>query len=111
MPGFGFHRSGGNAWPFFTVVACAKPSRLRPPHRTNTAAVEKPPGEWNTYDIVVSGDTITLAVNGALMNCMTGVQPSGGMIAFENEGTPIDFRNIEVTPLSAAKELNAPMPK
>ena len=35
-------------WPFFTVVACAKPSRLRPPHRTNTAAVEKPPGEWNT---------------------------------------------------------------
>lgn len=80
-------------------------------NRTNTATVEKPPGEWNTYDIVVAGDTITLTVNGARMNRMTGVQPSGGLIAFENEGTPIDFRNIELTPLPAAKELNAPMPR
>lgn len=80
-------------------------------NRTNTATVEKPSGEWNTYDIVVSGNTITLTVNGALMNRMTGVQPSGGMIAFENEGTPIDFRNIELTPLTAAKDLNAPMPR
>jgi hypothetical protein len=41
---------------------------------------------------------------------MTGVKPSAGMIAFQAEGTPIDFRNIELTPLPAAKDLNAPMP-
>lgn len=80
-------------------------------NRTTTATVEKPAGEWNVYDIVVAGDTITLTVNGVLMNRMTQVQPSGGLIAFENESTPIDFRNIELTPLPAAKDLNQPMPK
>ncbi|HEX2854470.1 MAG TPA: DUF1080 domain-containing protein, partial [Opitutaceae bacterium] len=79
--------------------------------RTAPATVEKPPGEWNTYEIVVSGDTITLTVNGTLVNRMTNVQPSAGMIAFQSEGTPIDFRNIELTPLPAAKDLNAPMPR
>lgn len=74
-------------------------------------AVEKPAGEWNTYDITVAGDTITLAVNGVAVNRMTGVVPSGGMIAFQAEGAPIDFRNIVLTPLPAAKDLNAPMPK
>jgi hypothetical protein len=74
-------------------------------------AVEKPAGEWNTYDIVVAGDTITVSVNGVQVNRMTGVVPGAGMIAFQAEGAPIDFRNIELTPLPAAKDLNAPMPK
>jgi hypothetical protein len=74
-------------------------------------AVEKPAGEWNVYDITVAGDTITLSVNGVPVNRMTGVTPSGGLIAFQAEGAPIDFRNIVLTPLPAAKDLNAPMPK
>jgi hypothetical protein len=73
-------------------------------------AVEKTAGEWNVYEITVSGDTITASVNGVLVNRMTGVKPSGGLIAFQAEGAPIDFRNIELTPLPAAKDLNAPMP-
>jgi hypothetical protein len=36
--------------------------------------------------------------------------PSAGMIACQAEGGAIDFRNIELTPLPTAKELNAPMP-
>lgn len=79
--------------------------------RSVTGPIEKPPGEWNTYDIVVSGDTITLTVNGILVNRMTDVRPSAGMIAFQSEGTPIDFRRIELTSLPAAKNLNAPMPR
>jgi hypothetical protein len=78
--------------------------------RTAPADIEKPAGEWNVYDILVDGDTINLTVNGVLVNRMTGVKPSAGMIAFQAEGTPIDFRNIELTPLPAAKDLNAPMP-
>lgn len=74
-------------------------------------AVEKPAGEWNVYDITVAGDTITVAVNGVTVNRMTGVSPSGGLVAFQAEGAPIDFRNIVLTPLPAAKDLNAPMPK
>lgn len=78
----------------------------RPPGRS----VEKPQGEWNVYEITVAGDTITTAVNGHLINRVTGVLPSGGTIGFQSEGTPIDFRNITLTPLPAAKDLNAPMP-
>ncbi|HWA28306.1 MAG TPA: DUF1080 domain-containing protein [Lacunisphaera sp.] len=73
--------------------------------------VEKPAGEWNVYDIEVAGDTINLSVNGVPVNRVTGVMPSGGQIAFQSEGAHIDFRNIELTPLPAAKDLNAPMPK
>lgn len=79
--------------------------------RTATGSIEKPPGEWNTYEIVVSGGTITLTVNGIQVNRMTEVHPSAGMIAFQSEGSPIDFRHIELTPLPAAKDLNAPMPR
>lgn len=79
----------------------------------NAAAgpVEKPAGEWNVYEIVVAGDTITASVNGVLVNRLTGVKPSAGMIAFQAEGAAIDFRRIELTPLPTAKELNAPMPR
>ena len=73
-------------------------------------SAERPMGEWNSYDIVVEGDTITLWVNGTQVNRMTGVAPSAGMIGFQAEGTPIDFRNITLTPLTPAKDLNAPMP-
>lgn len=72
--------------------------------------VEKPANEWNVYDIIVAGDTITVSVNGIQVNHLTGVQPSGGMIALQAEGAAIDFRNIELTPLPAAKNLNALMP-
>ncbi len=74
-------------------------------------AVEKPVGEWNTFDIVVAGDTITLIVNGVQVNRMTGVLPSAGMIGFQSEGKAVDFRNLTLTPLPPAKDLNAPMPR
>ena len=80
-------------------------------NRTAAAPVEKAPGEWNVYEIVVSGDTITAMVNGIQVNRMTGVLPSGGLIAFQSEGAAIDFRSIELTPLPTAKDLNAPMPR
>ena len=74
-------------------------------------SMEKPLGEWNRYDIVAAGDTITLSVNGVEVNRMTGVIPSAGMIALQAEGTAIDFRNIELTLLPPAKDLHAPMPE
>jgi hypothetical protein len=68
-------------------------------------------GEWNTFDIVASGDTITLTVNGIKVNRVSGVMPSGGMIGLQSEGdVPVDFRNVTLTPLTPAKNLHAPMP-
>lgn len=73
--------------------------------------VEHELGAWNTYEITVAGDTITVVVNGTQVNRMTGVRPSGGMIGLQAEGSAIDFRNIVLTPLPPAKDLHAPMPR
>jgi hypothetical protein len=64
-------------------------------HDTN----EKEAGQWNCYDITCDGDTITLAVNGLLQNTATKTSLSVGTIALQSEGSPIEFRNITLTPL------------
>lgn len=74
-------------------------------------SMENPVGEWNVYEVVAAGETITLLVNGTEVNKLTGVKPSAGMIGFQAEGAAIDFRNIILTPLPPAKDLHAPMPK
>ncbi len=73
-------------------------------------SAEKPLGEWNTFEVTAAGDTVTLVVNGTEVNRMTGVIPSAGFIGLQSEGAAIDFRNLKLTLLPAAKDLNAPMP-
>lgn len=63
-------------------------------------ASEKPPGEWNTYDIVCAGDTITLRVNGVEQNHATGVTVREGHICLQSEGAFIEFRNVKLEPLN-----------
>jgi hypothetical protein len=62
---------------------------------------EKPPGEWNTYDIVCDGGTVKLTVNGKLMNEGTDADPASGPICLQSEGSPIEFRNVYLEPLGA----------
>ena len=60
---------------------------------------EHPPGQWNTYRIICRGDRIDLYVNGVHQNRAFNVWPSEGAIALQSEGSPIEFRNIVLTPL------------
>ncbi|MFW6163737.1 MAG: 3-keto-disaccharide hydrolase [Planctomycetota bacterium] len=60
---------------------------------------EKPPGEWNAYDITCDGDTVRLVVNGRVMNEGTDAEPSSGAICLQSEGSPIEFRNVYLQPL------------
>jgi hypothetical protein len=71
---------------------------------------EKPLGEWNTFDIVAAGDTLTLTVNGVLVNRMTGLRPEAGTIGLQSEAGAVDFRNVTLTPLPPAVNLHTPMP-
>lgn len=59
---------------------------------------EQPVGQWNSYDIVCKGDTITLSVNGKLANQATGCVPAAGKIGLQSEGGQLDFRNIYLEP-------------
>jgi hypothetical protein len=62
-------------------------------------SAEKPPGEWNTMKIVCKNDTITVWVNGTLMNEGTGLTATKGAICLQSEGAEIHFRKVELTPL------------
>jgi hypothetical protein len=65
----------------------------------NQASSEKPVGEWNRYEIICSGDTLTLRVNGVEQNRATKLGASEGPIALQSEGAAIEFRNITLEPL------------
>jgi hypothetical protein len=67
--------------------------------RKMAASSEKPAGEWNTMEVVCSGNTIEVYVNGVLQNRGTGVNVNKGSICLQSEGKDIEFRNIFLTPL------------
>lgn len=70
-----------------------------PRHRIAVRSNEKPIGEWNTYEITVNGDKISLKVNGDVLNEGTGAEAFRGYICLQSEGSEIHFRNIRLTPL------------
>jgi hypothetical protein len=60
---------------------------------------ERPQGQWNSYDIVCDGKTVTLTVNGLLQNQCTDADPWFGPICLQSEDSPIEFRNITLEAL------------
>jgi len=62
-------------------------------------SVEKAPGEWNTMRVRCKGDTISVWVNGVLMNEGTGLSASKGAICLQSEGAEIHFRKVELKPV------------
>lgn len=66
---------------------------------------ENKPGQWNRYDIVCRGDTITAFVNGVLQNEATGASERSGRICLQSEGGVIEFRNIYIEPLDSLVRL------
>jgi hypothetical protein len=62
--------------------------------------VERPHGEWNTFEIVVEQGRIRHYVNGTFVNEGTDPFPSDGKILFQSEGAEIFFRNIVLQPLN-----------
>lgn len=60
---------------------------------------EKPLGEWNKKEVICSGNTIKIFVNGLLQNIATGATVNEGHIGLQSEGSPIEFRNILLWPL------------
>jgi hypothetical protein len=59
---------------------------------SNEKAVE----QWNSYKIICKGDAITCYVNGVLQNEGTKASLRSGKIGLQSEGTPIEFRNIQL---------------
>jgi len=59
-------------------------------------ANEKPLGEWNTMQIISKDNTLKVFVNGELQNYITGLTANKGYIGFQNEGKPLEFKNLSI---------------
>jgi hypothetical protein len=60
-------------------------------------AAENPPGEWNRYEIKVTGSELSVIVNGDIVNEATGLDILSGPIGLQSEGAEIHFRDISIT--------------
>jgi len=97
------HQNAGDFWLLSHSTIKVDGNQVGPKQYANSkkkhASNEKPPGEWNTYDIVCDGGTVRLTINGLLQNEGTEANPSSGPICLQSEGSPIEFRNVYLEPL------------
>ncbi|GAB3152757.1 lectin [Micromonospora sonneratiae] len=68
-------------------------------------AVLNPPGEWNTYELLVEGERLQVLLNGVKINDFTNTDPArslAGHIGIQNHGDGDDasFRNIRIKDLT-----------
>lgn len=94
----------GNAGDFWVIgttidVENAEERREDRRHLNLTDDSEKPLGQWNEMEITCRGDEVVVKVNGELVNHATKLSQTKGAIALQSEGTPIEFRNIQLRPL------------
>jgi hypothetical protein len=69
-----------------------------------TDGSEKPLGEWNTMVIEARGRRIAVWVNGDLVNDGFDATADHGRIAIQAEGTEVEFRRVEISPLPPEKK-------
>ncbi|WDZ84723.1 ThuA domain-containing protein [Micromonospora cathayae] len=67
-------------------------------------AALNPPGEWNSYELLVEGERLQVFLNGTKINDFTNTDPARGLaghIGIQNHGTgdDVSFRNIRIKEL------------
>ncbi len=66
-----------------------------------TDSSEHPLGQWNSMEIEAKANSLTVWVNGDLVNRGSRSTASEGQIAIQAEGTEMEFRKLQLTPLTA----------
>ena len=65
-----------------------------------TDGSENPLGEWNSMTVECVADSIKVWVNGDLVNYGYNVTAQKGNIAVQAEGSEVEFRKLELTPIT-----------
>ncbi len=96
--------ANGNAGDFWTVgetlvVAGHEPQGNGRRWVKKAASPEMPPGEWNTMRIRCQKATVSVWVNGTLMNEATGLSTSKGAICLQSEDREVHFRKVALKPI------------
>ena len=61
---------------------------------------ERPLGEWNQLMIEAVGRSVSVWVNGTLVNRGTNATADRGQIAIQSEGAAVEIRRIDLTPVT-----------
>jgi len=69
-----------------------------------TDGSEKPAGEWNNMTIECLADQVKVWVNGDLVNHGTTCTAKQGQIAVQAEGSEVEFRKLQLTPITKLSE-------
>ena len=72
--------------------------------KKHTDGAEKPVGEWNKMVIECLGDEVKVWVNDVLVNFGYDCTAHKGQIAIQAEGSEVEFRKIELTPITKITE-------
>ncbi len=77
-------------------------------------AALNPPGEWNTYEVLVEGQRLRVYLNGSLINDFTNTDPArslDGYIGIQNhgDGDNASFRNVRIKDLGAPSARTGPI--
>jgi type 1 glutamine amidotransferase len=78
-------------------------------------AALNPPGEWNTYELLVEGERLQVFLNGVKINDYTNTDPvrslTSGHIGIQNHGTgdDVSFRNIRIKELGGPNTRTGPI--
>jgi len=81
----------------FRVIDHPKFGQIR--FLTKTQSAAKPLGQWNEFEIIAEGGTVTQRLNGKQVNQATDCDVVAGPVLLTAENDPIQFRNIELTPM------------
>jgi len=73
-----------------------------------TDGSEKPVGQWNTMIIECLNNAVMVWVNGDLVNHGSDCSASKGQIAVQAEGSEVEFRKMQLTPITkfSSAEIN-----
>ena len=72
--------------------------------RNLTDDSEKPLGEWNSMSIECLKNEIKVWLNGDMVNYGYNATASNGNIALQAEGAEVEFRKVNITPITSLSE-------
>ena len=92
--------SAGDFWVVGNFPVTVRGQRVHGRAAKLADSSERPLGQWNRMTIRIIAGTVSVHVNGVLQNQAANCPRAPAHIALQNEGTVIEFRNIQVRPLT-----------
>ena len=107
------HKNAGDFWCIAEDITVPNMEQYRGPKenwgitegkerriRKHTDGAEKPVGEWNNMIIECVGDEVKVWVNDVFVNFGYDCTAQKGQLALQAEGSEVEFRKIELTPIT-----------